>query len=155
MSDVCASDLSAQAAAPCGRQLLRFALMNSAQPSDMAPARCASHLKWRRQAPDIGQPTAWYCVFEYPGRRSRHRVAAQATARGGRCASFPAQRSACLVFDHACFEKVAFLFKIDHFRHPGEGVFFLWIQRFYPNLLATAIGDEAQDRKSTRLNSSH
>src|SRR5690606_4130594 len=65
-------------------------------------------------------------------------------------ALFPVEGSASLIFDDACLKKVAFFLQIDHLGHPWEGVFFLAEQRLNADLLAAAIGDEAQIRLEHR-----
>src|SRR5690606_4833853 len=59
-------------------------------------------------------------------------------------ALFPAERASGLIFDDTCLKKVAFLFEVDHFRHPRKWIFLMWKQCIDADLLATPIGDEAQ-----------
>jgi hypothetical protein len=56
---------------------------------------------------------------------------------------FPVQRTAGLVFDHACLEEVTFFFQIDHLAHPRERIFFLREHRIETDLLCAAISDES------------
>ena len=56
----------------------------------------------------------------------------------------PAQRPAGLIFGHARFEEVLLLLQIDHFAHPGKRVRRVGVQFVQADLLAAAVGDEAQ-----------
>lgn len=85
----------------------------------------------------------WEIVLE-PGANATLFARACPRRARRRTTLLPAQRATGLVFDHASFKKVAFLLKIDHLRHPREGILFLRVQRFDTDLLATTVGDEAQ-----------
>src|SRR3546814_479000 len=92
------------------------------------PRKGATHLKWRKRA---------RCMV--------HRARLESNVRS--CclqALFPAKCASGLIFDDTCLKKVAFFFKIDHFSHPWEWIFFLRKQGFQTDLLAATIGDEAQ-----------
>src|SRR6516162_279483 len=56
----------------------------------------------------------------------------------------PAQCATGLILDDARLEKVLLLLQIDHLRHPRERVVRLVEQRVDADLLAAAVGDEAQ-----------
>ena len=58
--------------------------------------------------------------------------------------SIPGQRAAGLVFNDTGLEKVAFFLQVDHFAHPGEGVFLMGEQSVQANLGGAAVGDVAQ-----------
>src|SRR3954467_2593344 len=64
-----------------------------------------------------------------------------------RCAKtslFPIQRAAGLVLDDARLEEIALLLQIDHLAHPWKRVLRAGIQHLDADLLAAAVGDEAQ-----------
>src|SRR3970040_1274220 len=56
----------------------------------------------------------------------------------------PAQRAARLVLDDPRLEEVALLLQVDHLAHPRERVARPRVQRVEADLLAAAVGDEAQ-----------
>jgi len=56
----------------------------------------------------------------------------------------PGERAARLVLDYAGLEEVAFLLQVNHFTHPGEGVFFVGEEGFQSDLGGAAVGDVAQ-----------
>src|SRR5712675_96913 len=59
-------------------------------------------------------------------------------------ASIPGECAAGLILDNPCFEKVLLLLQVDHLRHPWERVVGLVEERVDADLLAAAVGDEAQ-----------
>src|SRR4051794_10074155 len=64
-----------------------------------------------------------------------------------RCAKtslFPIQRAAGLILDDARLEEIALLLQIDHLAHPWKRVLRAGIQHLDADLLAAAVGDEAQ-----------
>lgn len=56
----------------------------------------------------------------------------------------PAQRPARLILRDARLEEVLLLLQVDHFGHPGEGVGDAGEHLVEADLLAAAVGDEAQ-----------